>query len=532
MEYLGFANDIAPHRLIGVIVSSDESFKEFEIEPSDINKVLLMTLDEMREYLCQEGLALIGRQNTNFRNAFKNKIPLAREPECKLKDILIMTNEDIQDGSFSFYLEKDLKKPGFPEIVDRLHIDRGYKKNNDNIEPANRKAFRVRKPHMMDVIIEQKLEQHNSENPGRKLLIVKKGSIRLLQEDLEPTQEYINAVEIALTQPDNQRRREALNRIGEEYGFFWSKDIRLGGQLCVNDEQATDLTDLENLKLFEHWQIIEHNELLSLFNLLPQELISRIKEVIGMKLLHNDILNIAVPRNCSCVIQHIHRPQGISTFNGVKIFTSVVVMNNVKPYRNVFGIRVDYQNNENPYVVIHRIGPARHPFKLSIPWIHSALNVKNCWLGTCVLNPDDNPGYAFGHSRNVIGYHFRNAGNINTQICGYQYNLQDDRISNTLRFRINCAIITQTPNFRVVGPTGQQWRYRPCRLTYILANSRTYTGNRWNLLPGAIFASINYTDTDFNDHSLFLNIHRKYPITKSLNSIREDLNASVSYVAV
>ncbi|CAG8818250.1 25820_t:CDS:2, partial [Gigaspora margarita] len=100
----------------------DGTSEPFDLREPDISKVQLMSLDEIREYLCQEGLALIGRQNTSFRNAFENKIPLARESECKLKDILVPTNEEAQDGSYSFYLEKDLRMPGFPEIVDRLHI--------------------------------------------------------------------------------------------------------------------------------------------------------------------------------------------------------------------------------------------------------------------------------------------------------------------------------------------------------------------------------------------------------------------------
>ncbi|CAG8469770.1 1251_t:CDS:2 [Racocetra persica] len=548
MEFLRSANEINPLKLRGVIISNDESSSPFDIEPSDLKKVLLMSLDEMREYLCQESLILIGRQNTNFRNAFKNKIPLAREPECKLKDILIPLNEDAQDGSYSFYLEKDLRRPGFPEIVNRLRIDYGYKKNNGNIESANEKAFRVRRPHMMDVITEQKLEQHNAEVPGRKLLIVKKGSIRLLQEDLEPTQEYIDAVENALNEPDNQRRREALNAVGEEYG---SKEILLGGKLYVDNAQANNLTDLENLKLFENWQIIEHNELLSLYNLLPQKLILRIKEVIGMKLLYCNILSIDMQRKCCNITQLINKPQEISTFKDVKIFASVVVMNNKTSYRNVFGIRIDYQNDESPYIVVTRIGPAKHHFKLSIPWMligyvenlpigpiendpidYISLNFDHCWLGTCVLNSDDNTAYEFGKNKNVMSYHFRNTANNNTQICCYKYDLQTDRISNTLKFKVNCAVIPAAANFQIVGPDIHTWKYRPCRLQYVLTNSRTYTGNRWQLpnLPNAIFASIYYANSP--DHSLFLNLHKKYPIVKSLTKIRENFNALVGYVIV
>ncbi|CAG8530712.1 8927_t:CDS:2, partial [Dentiscutata erythropus] len=100
--------------------------------------------------------------------AFGNTIPLARESKYKLKDILIPTNENAQDGLYIFYLEKNLRMPDFSEILEEI------------------------------------------------CLSLKKGSIRLSQEDLEPTEEYINAVENALSYSDDgQEQREAFNRVGE-----------------------------------------------------------------------------------------------------------------------------------------------------------------------------------------------------------------------------------------------------------------------------------------------------------------------------
>ncbi|RIB19758.1 hypothetical protein C2G38_2181005 [Gigaspora rosea] len=577
MEYLEFANEIAPHRIIGVVVNSDETSKSFDLEVSDINNVLLMSLDEMREYLCEKGSLLIGRQNTYFRNAFKNKIPLARESECILKDILIPTNEESQDGSYSFYLEKDLTMPGFPEIVNRLHLDRRcIKSENGIIESASKSAFRIKKPHMMDIIIDQQLEQHNAD-PGRKLL----------QEDLEPTKEFIKAIENALNHSkDNNEQRKALNRVGEEYGFFCiifilkillinrSKEVKLGGELYVNDGQTNNFNQLEILRHFEKWQIIERNELLSLYNLLPQELITNIKKVIGMKLLYYDISSAHMPKNRNSITIRIRKPKVISTFDDVKIFTSVIVKNEARAYRNIFGIRVEYQNKENPYIVIHRIGPARKHFEFSIPWMligyeenlpiepfiddpidyiwtkkfqydddddcnvktteHPALDFDEyCWIGTCLLKCDDNIGYNFGKSNNVISYHFRNnAENNATKICCYQYDPQTEQIRNTLKFEINYAIIPDTPIFKVTSPVEHEWKYRPCRLQYPLKNSRTFTGNKCllNTRQKAIFASIHYSDVQ--GHPLLLNVHKKYPIRKSLNNVPKNFSASVGYVEI
>ncbi|CAG8696278.1 3374_t:CDS:2 [Gigaspora rosea] len=471
MEYLEFANEIAPHRIIGVVVNSDETSKSFDLEVSDINNVLLMSLDEMREYLCEKGSLLIGRQNTYFRNAFKNKIPLARESECILKDILIPTNEESQDGSYSFYLEKDLTMPGFPEIVNRLHLDRRcIKSENGIIESASKSAFRIKKPHMMDIIIDQQLEQHNAD-PGRK-----------------------------------------------------SKEVKLGGELYVNDGQTNNFNQLEILRHFEKWQIIERNELLSLYNLLPQELITNIKKVIGMKLLYYDISSAHMPKNRNSITIRIRKPKVISTFDDVKIFTSVIVKNEARAYRNIFGIRVEYQNKENPYIVIHRIGPARKHFEFSIPWMLIGYE-ENLPIEPFIDDPID---YIW-----TKNYHFRNnAENNATKICCYQYDPQTEQIRNTLKFEINYAIIPDTPIFKVTSPVEHEWKYRPCRLQYPLKNSRTFTGNKCllNTRQKAIFASIHYSDVQ--GHPLLLNVHKKYPIRKSLNNVPKNFSASVGYVEI
>ncbi|CAG8705192.1 12676_t:CDS:2, partial [Gigaspora margarita] len=526
MEYLELANEISSHRIIGVVVNSDGTSKSFDLEVSDINNVLLMTLDEMREYLCEKVSLFIGRQDTSFRNVFENRIPLARESECKLKDILIPTNEGVQDGLYSFYLEKNLKMPGFLEIVNTFNIDRGCIKNEDGIiEPASKRAFRVKKPYMIDVIIDHKLEQHNAD-PGRKLLILKKRSIRLSQEDLEPTKEFIEAIENAINHfKDNHEQREALNRVGEE-----SKEVILGGKLYVNDGQANDLNQLENLGHFENWQIIERNELLPLYNLLPQELITSIKKIIGKKLLHYDILSASMPKNWNRITIRIKKPKVISTFDKVKIFTSVIVKNEARAYRNVFGIRVEYQNNKNPYIAIHRIGPAKKHFEFSIPWMIIG------YEENLPIEPfkDDPIDYIWTKkSNNVISYHFRNnAENDVTNICCYQYDFQTEQIRKTLKFKVNYAIIPDTPIFKVTCPVEHKWKYRPCRLQYPLKNSRTFTGNKWQLdtRQKAIFASIHYSDVQ--GHPLLLNVHKKYPIGRFLNHVPENLNASVGYVEV
>ncbi|CAG8485476.1 712_t:CDS:2 [Scutellospora calospora] len=568
-----FFKDIITLSLMVEVVSSDGTSTSFSLEEPNYNDFPSMSLDQMREYLYKKGL-IIGRQNTNFRNVSGSKLSLAREPECKLKDILTPTNEQVQDGFFTFYLDKDLEMPSFPEIVQNLNLDKGCKKLNDGtIIATKKKAYSIKNQHMMEVVIENKLEQHSIEHTRRKILVCKKGFIRLLQEDLEPTEEYITAVKNALKCNDNPSRRDALNRVGEEYGYFWPKETRLGGKFFLDDDQENNLDELRNLKNFQNWQIIEQpeSELLPLFNLLPQDLILKIKEVIGMTLLYSSHLTIHISTKCGSKTMNIPKPNEISTFKNVKIFTSVIIMNNQRPYRNVFGIRVEYMDDEHPYVVVHRIGPARKFFNLSIPYMligypedlpigplsefpidyiwtkecqfnrsdsnihiteHPSLDFYDyCWIGTCTLRCNNNQSYNFGRSKDVISYHFRrNQPDNATNICCYQYDLLNEQIKHTLNFEINYVIIVNTPGlFRVFNPVNHNLKYRSCRPEFLLRNSRTFTGERWQLdpFPTCIFASIHCSD---DDNPFLLNIHKKYPIVRSLGNVSQNLNTSIGYV--
>ncbi|CAG8592092.1 11125_t:CDS:1 [Scutellospora calospora] len=148
MEFLEAVADIIPLSLKVEVVSSDGTSTPFNLDEPNYNDFPSMSLDQMREYLYKKGL-IIGRQNTNFRNVFGSKIPLAREPECELKDILTPTNEQAPDGFFTIYLDKDLEMPSFPEIVQKLDLDKGCKKSNDGtIKATNKKAYSIKNQNM------------------------------------------------------------------------------------------------------------------------------------------------------------------------------------------------------------------------------------------------------------------------------------------------------------------------------------------------------------------------------------------------
>ncbi|CAG8475517.1 20442_t:CDS:2, partial [Racocetra persica] len=294
MQFLKAAYEINPLSVRGVVVAENSVVNEFNLILTEVD--ISTSLDKVREYLTRNDLVLIGRQNSNFRNRFEYKIPFVDENEYKLKDILVPTDGTGEaDMSFSFFIEKDLTRPGFPEIVRNLNLTRGYKTKDDATVQANKSAFRIKNLHLMMVITHQNLEEIEDNNG--KFLCCEKGTIRLLPGDLEATEEYIEAIEDALNEDIHEDRREALHRVGKVYGFFWPKEIILGGKFQFDEKpDTTDTEELERLKHFTNWRIINQRDLIPLYMLLPERLISRIKEVNGMKRLYYDSLSVHIPR--------------------------------------------------------------------------------------------------------------------------------------------------------------------------------------------------------------------------------------------
>ncbi|CAG8707952.1 14162_t:CDS:1, partial [Dentiscutata heterogama] len=351
------------------------------------------------------------------------------------------------------------------------------------------------------------------------------------------------------------------------------KEIKLGGIFHIHYEQTDIIEQLERLKHFNNWEIIEQNDLTPLCTLLSKRLIARIQEVNGMKILYKSNLSVNMPKGHNILIHYIQKPSVVPTFNNVKIFASIIVLNKVRPYRNVFAVRVEYMDDENPCIVIHRIGPAKKPFNLFIPYMligyeeelpigkfqdnaisyvctrkfvpdgnnlieYPISDVDYCWLGCPILKCKENPGYEFGSSKHVISYHFRhNEENDTTQLCCYGYDAETDKISNNeaLTFEVNCAIFTKNTSEveEIARPTEYEWRNKEYTVLPFRSNPRrTFTGNKWDLFehPKHIFASIQYSNPP--NHPAFLNIHRKYPIVKSLNNIPDKSRIPIGYVVI
>ncbi|KAF0388846.1 hypothetical protein F8M41_010977 [Gigaspora margarita] len=324
----------------------------------------------------------------------------------------------------------------------------------------------------------------------------------------------------------------------------------------------------EDLKSFENWKIIKYDDILSLYELLPDNLKQKIKQTIGMRRLYSEVLPVIIPKKHDfrfpLVTEALTRPDKISTFKDCKIFASVYNETDRNPYRNTYGIYVYYQHQESPCFVIYRTGPLKisSKTKLFISWMMfgydkfptkplSKLDVEytehidttenanadinfqipikedHCWIGTNTLLYDDNQSYELGKTNVMVTYYFCSKNNTSVQAC-----FKPNSVTSPLKFKFNYVAILKTDE-KTIRQTRDEWRSRE-RHFGLLQGRSIFTGERWSLPKDkkVVFASILYPDSLSiqKRYSLLLNINPKYPITKSLVEIAENPKCRIKYV--
>ncbi|CAG8511906.1 24208_t:CDS:2 [Dentiscutata erythropus] len=555
----------------------------------DQRPTLHEVLDHLKKFSENTSVKFIENYFRNLRKA-SEKIPRHFENDFKVEDILIP-----EVGIHSLQVETDEAFPCVLELVSRLNIDRGCKKINDSsIVEAPIPAFSIKELHMKDIIVENEFEKifkkttknieelwiESFENVYIKendkvvenckenvvlnnytIIYCHKGTILLSLKDLEATEECVNSIKNALDNGlSDTQKIEKLKKVGNEYGFFGFKVIKLGGKLVKDERICCKIVGGDNtmskdaskwiksLESYKTWAIIEYEDKFSLYELLSKDLQLEIRRLNGIKILYSSVEDVTIKDNNFKlpITMPIPIPSNILILKDCKIFASIL---NKEKKDHVFVIRIDYLSDELPYFVIHHIGaiPKNHSqIDLSISWMvygyekslpiqltfmeplyyiwtkefqysnvqaieHPVLNFDNyCWIGTVTVECNDNPDYVFANSTDVISYHFcQNEKNDNTQIFCYQYNHQTDQISNTLNLK-------------------------PYRFQSLSKSSGIFTGENWelsDLSKKPIFVNIHYLNTSYH-HPLFLNIHMNYPVIKSLNNGSENLNAFVGYVVI
>ncbi|KAF0535478.1 hsp70 family protein [Gigaspora margarita] len=512
----------------------------------------------------------MSKQNSYFWNDnSKNRISQDDENKLILQNILIPKQK-----YYNLYIAMDPSIPNFSELSKKYQLSKGRKihDHDDTFVVASKSAFTIKNPHMINVNLQCKFERVHDRMTEEYIKSYELGSVRLSRKVLEPTERYIREIEEALDESKcNDEKKRDLDMVGEEYGFFWPQEIKFGMKYRYSVDNNNNIVNSnisDDLKSFDNWEIIKYGDILSLYELLPDNLKHRIKQTIGMRMLHSDVLPVIIPKNHDfkfpLVTETLTKPDEISTFKDCKIFVSVYNETNRNPYHNIYGIYVYYKHEESPCLVINRTGPLKisSETKLFIPWMIfgydkfptkplSKLNVEyiehinttenavtdinfqipikedHCWIGTNTLFHEDNQSYELGKTNVMITHYFCSKTNTSVQAC-YKLN----PVTSPLRFKLNYMAILKT-DMKTIGLTREEWKSRERHFSRLQGRS-TFTGEKWNLPKDKryVFASILYPDSlsTKERYSLLLNINPKYPIIKSLVEIGENPKCRIKYV--
>ncbi|CAG8725417.1 348_t:CDS:2, partial [Dentiscutata erythropus] len=587
------------------------------------------TLKDTRKILSSTEEVLMGWQNAYFCNKLKKKIPLSQEDKYKLEDILIP-----EDDNYLLVIEMN-QLPSFPKVKRQHNIEKGYMKLQDgSLVAAGHSAFFIKNPHLMSIALNcdfQSIckktrknfdqiwmktleeegfdfldEEPKNENDDKLTLsectitYCENGSIILSYKDLEATKEYIEAIESALDENlSDERKLEALNDIGKNYGFFWIQEFKLGKkfvQVTQNGETQNkavggDYAKHQNISewlkspgSYNEWGIINYGPKLPLYLLLSEELQSKIKKLIGEKILYADVYNFRVAHyNLTLpIIEQVRLPTNLLPLRDCKLFAAILNKVDRKPYKNVFALRIDYLNEDTPYFVIHHIGTVPNlpqVIDLSISWMiigyeknfpiepfvnNSSLKYvwtkeqnntnillpnpiphDHAWVTTIILRCNRNHGYQFARSVALISHHISQL-NDDRMTTNVRLNVHNNN-NNPLNFEINCTILSENDNGGLIpviveGPTNQRWKNRKSRR--LLSNDRNLFTCKWQSanndnyrLPNnnnLIFASLLCLNANAVQgcNDLSLNISPKYAIIKSPNNLANNPNCRITYIVL
>ncbi|CAG8546822.1 18492_t:CDS:2 [Racocetra persica] len=235
-----------------------------------------------------------------------------------------------------------------------------------------------------------------------------KCSIQIFREEVEPTGEFIKAIERALTSED---KLDSIKQLSQEFGFFLPLYIEFGGRIQYEIETHTEIhtdskkkkfaatpenvicksyaviggdetirPDVENrvslekwtksLGHFNKWKPISYSDIISVYELLDDNLQAQLLELLGKVVLYSDFCeiefndkNIMNPRLLSINDKIAESKKNIlANMANNQIFATVY---NFQKVKEVFSVHVVYSPDEIPYLVVNCIKTAEEKEKLS-----------------------------------------------------------------------------------------------------------------------------------------------------------------------
>ncbi|CAG8684486.1 45244_t:CDS:2 [Gigaspora margarita] len=232
-----------------------------------------------------------------------------------------------------------------------------------------------------------------------------KEELNIPKSNIKPTEEFVKVVENALKSKDKETR---LRGISKEYGDFYACRLVFGGAMIkeayneeilnIDNSQTSKIRVIGGIKEQingfslkpwikslndrDVWDIIEYDEIYSIFDLLNDNLQKEVLDVLGYRVLKAGINDVPLNWDFSKNATYVHSLatqfadlDKITKVNNCYIFASIIDKND----RDIFSLRVVYVHEHMPLIVVH--------LKKSLHKKHKNSPIKVGWI---IVGPPTN----------------------------------------------------------------------------------------------------------------------------------------------
>ncbi|CAG8751532.1 2029_t:CDS:2, partial [Cetraspora pellucida] len=224
--------------------------------------------------------------------------------------------------------------------------------------------------------------------------IWEKEELIISKQSINPTNDFIAEVKRALK---CENKETQLRRVAEKYGTFYARRLVFGGAVIketfsegfinTNDNQVRIIGGIKENNGFslkswirsldnrDVWEIIEYDEIYSIFDLLDDNLQKEIFDALGHRILKAGINDIPSNWDFSKNVTYVHSLamqfadlDKLIKINDCYIFASIIDKND----RDSFSLRIGYMNEHIPLIIVHLKKPLHKKYKNSqirVGWV-------------------------------------------------------------------------------------------------------------------------------------------------------------------
>ncbi|KAF0489035.1 hypothetical protein F8M41_022131 [Gigaspora margarita] len=545
---------------VAIIVNKQIRAKYRHLKPH----TLLKELREILSRMLDDELLLMNDSLIFFEDLNGNKIDKSQANSIRLRDILL----------YGYILNIIVEKHDASEIIYRLKLEHGF-----NIS---------------------KIGPHKSNY---------KAEFTVDENDIEPTEHFKNDVIDALRGPKD-KQRENLIEGTKRFGEFWaqanrdqtiglpdtgfdpytgfgiennkgnissgSRATQIQNLIWFGGDENIDISCDEDLNLWtksikqKNWNVVKYIKVISIFELLNKELRDQVLRAFGKTIFYSKVNSLNFVLDLSKMEPYAYElsiPKNLPS-SDYQIFA--MIMSKSKQ-DDVFGMRIVYENNKKPVILLHRIGTKtkfksrRKEYSLEIGWVvigypnnfdfgkyriernlvcekmdidlqgssiksvpipHSYQKNSSSLLGICTLRLSNNNVYDYRRSTIVTAQHFHDKTN-GLSSCIFAHDLYKRKYVNILQelkgLTFEYSIIKDQENSKQVVITWDK---------SILSRAKILSGTIKNSnlnLKHPNFLTLLYDDGHCNCSNEFVNICPDCVALRSLGDFNQPDSLAIYY---